>query len=114
MSLFSTAKKPARQKLRVIQFSSSDWGFSDASIPKVRALLASFGDEEVDLVHSGLTVKFRGEEKKEAYERCKAALEELLISPEFEGFRIGFAEGESENIIDDSRIGFAAMKNARA
>jgi hypothetical protein len=56
MSLFSTDKKPARQKLRIIHFGSVDWGFTDASIPKVRTLLASLAEEEVELFHSGLTV----------------------------------------------------------
>ena len=114
MSLSRKVAPPPAQKLRVIQFGSADWGFTDASMPKVRALLASLAEEEVEVFHSGLTVKFRGEEKKEAYERCKASLEALLASSEFEGFKIGVAEGESESIIDDSRIGLEAMKKSRA
>lgn len=114
MSLFRKATKPLARKLWVIHFSSTDWGFTDASMPKVRSLLASLGDEDVEVFHSGLTVRFRGAENKEDYERCKTALEELLPLPEFGGFKIGVAEGESESIVDDSRIGFAAAKNAKA
>src|SRR4051812_926771 len=99
MSLLRKGTKPSAQKLWVIQFSSRDWGFTDASMPKVRSFLASLGDEEVEVFHSGLTVRFRGEQKKEMYERCKAALEQLLPLPEFEGFKIGVAEGESENML---------------
>ena len=114
MSLFRKAAPSPAQKLRVIQFGSSDWGFTDASMPKVRGVLAQLEDEDVQVWHSGLTVKFRGEEKKVAYERCKALLEELLPMPEFEGFKIGVAEGESENFIDDGKIAMQAMKNERA
>lgn len=114
MSPFRKASPPVLQKLRVIQFGSSDWGFTDASLPKLRSILAELGDEDVQVWHSGLTAKFRGEEKKEAYERCEAMLEGLLPLPEFEGFKIGVAEGESENFIDDGRIAMDAMKKSRA
>jgi hypothetical protein len=40
-------------------------------------------------------------------------LEELLALPEFEGFKIGAAEGESANAIDDGRILTEAMKQGR-
>ena len=114
MSLFSKDKKPASLKLRVIQFGSSDWGFTDASMPKVRNILAQLQDEDVQVWHSGLTAKFRGEKKKIDYERVKTLLEMSLTQPEFEGFKIGFAEGDSENFIDDGRIAMEALKACTA
>ena len=84
MSLFSSAKKTTRQKMRIIQFGSADWGFTDSSMPKVSSLLAKLEDEDVQVWHNGFTLKFRGEKKKEAFERTKALLEESLSLPEFE------------------------------
>ena len=110
MSLFSPAKKTTRQKLRIIQFGSADWGFTDSSMPKVSSILAKLEEEDVQVWHNGFTLKFRGEKKKEAFERTKALLEESLSLPEFDGFKIGVAEGESENFIDDGKIAMEALK----
>jgi hypothetical protein len=114
MALFSKVTKPAPQILRVIHFSSRDWGFTDASMPRVQALLRSLAQEDVDLFHSGITIRFRGEEKKGVFDQIRASLEQLRTLPEFEGFQIGVAAGVSGHPVDDMQIGSVAAKNARA
>jgi hypothetical protein len=114
MPLFSKSAKPLSEPLRVIHFSSRDWGFTDASMPRVQTLLRSLEQEDVELFHSGLAIRFRGEEKKAVFDRVRTELEQLRLLPEFEGFQIGVAEGVSAHPIDDMQIGAAAAKNARA
>ncbi|HND62197.1 MAG TPA: hypothetical protein PLB90_12020 [Opitutaceae bacterium] len=114
MPLFSKAAKPSAQTLRVIHFASHDWGFTDAAQPRVQELLRSLEEEDVEMFHSGLTLRFRGEEKQAAFDRVRALLEQLLPLPEFEGFKIGIAQGLVTHPMDDLDVIAVAVKNAKA
>jgi hypothetical protein len=100
------------QKVRVIAFYYPGWGFSDASLPKLRAMLEEI-DAPVDVLHSGVTVCFVGEEKKEEFNRVCRLLEAAAAEPEFHGFKVGVAEGYSKSFVDVGRITTEAFLNEK-
>lgn len=100
-----------REKLCVLVFFDPEWGFSDAALPKLRVLLQKMGGPPVELSHRGLTICFWGEDREDELRRIKALLELSATEPEFEGFRIGVAEGMFENAADRGRITRQAFKN---
>jgi hypothetical protein len=114
MSLFgSKTTNTESVRLQVFVFKSIDWGFTDASLPKVRVLvdrLSGFG-ADVATSHNSLIVRIRGE-------RCarnadvSRLLEEARCDPVFDGFVTGFAEGTLDNQLSASFIAAAALKNA--
>jgi hypothetical protein len=114
MPLFSKVTKPTPQVLRVIHFGSPEWGFTNAGLPQLQALLRSLEEEDIEMFHFGLTARFRGEEKKEAFDRLHSMLIQLQALPEFEGFKIGTAEGAPALPIDEMDVVTVAVKNAKA
>jgi hypothetical protein len=114
MPLFSKVAKPSPQKLRVIHFGSPDWGFTNEGMTRLRELLCSLEEEDIEMFHFGLTARFRGEEKKEAFDRVRAMLMQVQSSPGFEGFKIGIAEGVPALPMDEMEIVAGAVKNAKA
>lgn len=102
-----------QRKVRVIVFFCPEWGFSDASLPRLRSILRGI-DTPVDVSHDGLTAWFEGEAKKDEFERVRLLLESVAAEPDFRGFRIGVAEGDSESMIDNWRIAGEAFRNGRA
>ena len=116
MPLFTSQKKVTpRQKLRVLVFTSADWGFTDASLPKLRAIVAKLEEAEAELQvwHSSLTARFFGEEREEAFFRAKDLLEEAQKDSDFSGFHLGVAEGDMKHELDVVLISGEAFKNAR-
>ena len=104
---------PIRQKVRVIVFFYPDWGFSDGSLPKLRTILEEIGDALDEVSQSGLTICLVGEETKEEFDRIRALLEAAAATPDFDGFRVGVAEGISQGRVDVCRITGEAFKNGR-
>src|SRR4051812_32935176 len=103
MPFFSKVAKPSPQKLRVIHFGSPDWGFTNEGMSRLQGLLRSL-EEDIEMFHFGLTARFRGEEKKEAFDRVRAVLMQAQSSPGFEGFKIGIAEGIPALPMDEMEI----------
>ena len=103
------------QKLRVLAFTSADWGFSDASLPKLRAIITKLEVEGAILQvwHSSLSARFIGDKADVAFSRAKNLLEEALHDSDFSGFRLGISEGQTEHELDTMRIIGDAFTNAR-
>jgi len=97
-------------KVRVVYFGDSDWGFSDAVLPRLQAVLAR-SDLAVDVWHSGLTfVLWEGD--LAATGRALALIEELRSLPECQSFKVGIADGEARGV-SIAHVTAAAIANAK-
>ena len=115
MEAKSSVRRTPRGILRVLAFKSSDWGFTDASLPKLRAMIGKLEAEGADVRvrHDALVVRVYGEQGEERLSRARSLLEEALRDPDFAGFSLGFAEGAARNAIDELRISGSAFKDAK-
>jgi hypothetical protein len=99
----------------VLVFTSLDWGFTDASLPKLRLIVTKLESDGAILQvwHSSLSARFVGADAHAAFARAKGLLDEALHDPDFSGFRLGVSEGESDHELDSMRIVGDAFANAR-
>lgn len=115
MQPFKWRKKRATPRhLRVLALRSIDWGFTDASIPKLRPSVAELEKlgGVVQLWHNSLTARFSDTDQKR-FLYAKSVIEDVRNDPDFAGFVLGFAEGDAEHEIDVARISSEALKNAK-
>lgn len=103
-------RSPA-QRVRVIAFFYPGWGFSDASLPKLQAMLATL-DAAADVSHRGMTICFTGQEAESEFKRVRGRLESALTEPEFRGFRLGVAEGDAADHAGVDRLTATAFRKA--
>ncbi len=104
----SDAGKPAK----VVCFVNSEWGFSDAALPKLKHLLKRHPNLRCRVTHSSLTAYFDTENEAE-FPAFISDIQKTSEDKDFEDFRISIAEGKIHSPTDFTSLELRAIRNLK-